>query len=227
MNTTRPPPDSLRLERESTMVDFKMRSSPSKSPSRRPLTSSPMSDPSSSPAMTFSPRPPHMDRSPSPCRNPADADEILDIVRHQQKHKNGLTIEREPTMTWREKRKPLLPGIPKSHREGSGDGSYPESNSLKPASHSSLSRSLENIPGPNPRTVEQNRLLKPKMPVARVRSLPPIEVHMERPSAPDPMDRDHHSGGEQWDDRWSDSSSPGGSCERVHEGLINFVFFES
>ena len=127
-------------------------------------------------------------------------------------------MEREPTMTWDEKRKPLLPGIPRSPREeGVGvdvDGRDPETNSLKPG-HSSLTRSLENIPGPNSKVMEQNRLLKPKMPVARVRSLPPIEVHMDRPSAPDPMDRDHRSTteGESWDDRWSDSSSPGGSCQ--------------
>ena len=110
-------------------------------------------------------------------------------------------------MTWDEKRKPLLPGIPRSPRE---EGV--EIDSLKPG-YSSLTRSLENIPGPNPKAMEKNRLLKPKMPVARVRSLPPIEVYLDRPSAPDPLDRDHPTGGGSWDDRWSDSSSPEGSCQ--------------
>ena len=123
-------------------------------------------------------------------------------------------MEREPTMTWDEKRKPLLPGIPKSPREDGvhADGRGHESSSLKPG-HPSLTRSLENMTGSNPKVMDQNRLLKPKMSVARVRSLPPIEVHMDRPSAPDPMDRDPHNGGDPWDDRWSDSSSPGGSCQ--------------
>ena len=126
-------------------------------------------------------------------------------------------MEREPTLTWDEKRKPLLPGIPKSPREeGSDDGmrkhgtsaSDLDCNLLKPC-HSSTSRSLENIP--NPKMVDQNRLLSPKMPVSRVRSLPPIEVHMDRPSAPDP--REHSQRGDLWDDQWSDSSSPEGSCQ--------------
>ena len=206
------PPSEMRLEREATMVDFKLRS-PSRSPCR-PLTCSPTSEPASSPS-AFSPRLNLADRSPSPSRNPADADEILDFVRHQQKSTNGLTMEREPTMTWDEKRKPLLPGIPRSPREGDendmGRHSTSDGNLLKP-SHSSLSRSLENIPEPNPKLVDPNRLLKPKMPVARVRSLPPIEVHMDRPSAPDPMYGDHSPRGDQWNDQWSDSS-PEGSCQ--------------
>ena len=60
-------------------------------------------------------------------------------------------------------------------------------------SQSGLSRSLENIPGPNPKILEKKRLQPSsewgKKRVTRLRSLPPIEASMERPSAPIPMHR--------------------------------------
>ncbi len=187
------PPPEMRVHREATMVDFKVRH---KSEPR--MASSQVREHSTSPSRgpTLSPRP---DRSstPSPSKSLCDADEILDFVRRHQRPTKNQTMEREPTMTWNEKRKPVLPGIPRSSKDHTSDNDL-----LKPG-HSFLSRSVEYIPGTISQTLDHSRHFNSgKKPVGRVRSLPPIEVHLNRPSAPDPTRQET-----DWSDQWSDASS--------------------
>ena len=203
------PPVDIKLEREATMFDFHVGKVPP-----RPLTSSPMSEPPTSPVPIFSPVPEYpaaTHRKPSE----VDTEEILEFVRHRQRNINGLTMEREPTLSWMEKKRPLLPQIPPSPREPKQDNSvFPkvgkQDEQVTLLSQSGLSRSLENIPGPNPKILEKKRLQPSsewgKKRVTRLRSLPPIEASMERPSAPIPMHRGSLS--MDADERFTLSDSP-------------------
>ena len=210
MATETPPIIGIKLEREATMLDFNVSKGPP-----RPLTSSPMSEPPTSPVPMFSPvpeYPPATQGKPSQ----ADTDELLEFIRNEQNMK-GFTVEREPTISWTEKKRPLLPDIPKTPREPKQEQqtAFPEfghqSAQISP-NQSGLSRSLEHIPGPNPKLLEQKRLQAPsvhgKRKVTRLRSLPPIEASIDRPSAPTPMHRASLSMDAEELYRLSDNSSP-------------------
>ncbi len=108
------PPIGIKLEREATLMDFNISKGPP-----RPLTSSPMSEPPTSPLPIFSPvpeYPPATQRKPSQ----ADTDELLEFIRNKQ-NKKGLTMEREPTISWTEKKETVITGytkISKSSKTG-------------------------------------------------------------------------------------------------------------
>ncbi len=177
------PPTEIRLEREATLLSIHIKRGPP-----RPMTSSPMSEPPTSPQPIFTPLP---DYSPVTKRRPTETDteELLDFIRTNQRKSSGLDPGSGATVSWMDKKKPLVPDIAGTSR--SKETLHVQSTSSLQSSKSTLSRSLENIPGPNPKLLEQRRLQPPtgKVRVARLRSLPPIEITLDRPSAPGPAER--------------------------------------
>lgn len=192
MAANSPQEENNLLFSENTLLNIRM--------TPRPRTSSPLSEPPTSPAPIFSPAPDHTPVSP---RKPtsAETEELLQFVRETQTQTPGILTDANPTIPWTAKKRPLLPEI---RRTGQRDpdqqtGNVPcvqlsDTGSLVASTRSGLSRSLENIPGPNPKLVEQHRLQSStgKMKVTRLLSLPPIETD-QRPSAPSPASREQSS----------------------------------